>query len=606
MIAQSQASAPTQPHTHSLKDGAVRGVQVLASTAIFGVLQAVVGGQPLLIVGVAEPLVITYGFMYAFAASTPGLGPALFLPWAAWTTLWCGVISLVLASVGAARYVRRFTFFAADVFGAMTAVLFVQQAVRLAATQFREPRVADPAWRLVNGVWSLFVALGLAVTALTLRGARAWRVGGAAGRGLLADYGAALAVLVWSALSFAISGAPARPPGVPARLLFVPPWVDVAFWGAGARGMGAVPGWAVAAALVPGAVMAVLFYFDHGVSARCAVAALGPAGDGDRSKPETYAYDQALMGACAVAAGLAGLPPTNGVLPQAPMHTHALSVAAAEVARARARKAKAAEDKRAGQLRAAEAGRGSGRPGSQAVVSRGAVADEPPSVTTEAAQRDMASALALVDGQRGGAASGTGTPDALAGPPATADPPAHPILETRLAALLQSLGVAAALGAAPALALIPRGAVAGYFLYMALEFVVDSDLAARTLWLLADAAGRRAMTEGSPRPRWAGAAPTNVARFTLLQLALVLGVWGVTWIPLAGIAFPLPIMALVPARDTLLVRWFGADLEALDPGGARGPLCDEGCFTGRRRRARRGGVGGGVEIGRVGEGGDGA
>ena len=27
-----------------------------------------------------------------------------------------------------------------------------------------------------------------------------------------------------------------------------------------------------------------------------------------------------------VAAGVMGLPPTNGVLPQAPMHTHALSV----------------------------------------------------------------------------------------------------------------------------------------------------------------------------------------------------------------------------------------------------------------------------------------
>ena len=36
------------------------GVQVLAATSICGVLQAVVGGQPLLIVGVAEPIVLLY------------------------------------------------------------------------------------------------------------------------------------------------------------------------------------------------------------------------------------------------------------------------------------------------------------------------------------------------------------------------------------------------------------------------------------------------------------------------------------------------------------------------------------------------------------------
>lgn len=55
---------------------------VLAATAITGVLQAVVGGQPLLIVGVAEPIVITYKFMYEFAKDREGrlgwggMGPA--------------------------------------------------------------------------------------------------------------------------------------------------------------------------------------------------------------------------------------------------------------------------------------------------------------------------------------------------------------------------------------------------------------------------------------------------------------------------------------------------------------------------------------------------
>ena len=48
-------------------DGHLSGVQVLIATAIMGVAQAIVGGQPLLIVGVAEPIVLIYSFMYQFA-----------------------------------------------------------------------------------------------------------------------------------------------------------------------------------------------------------------------------------------------------------------------------------------------------------------------------------------------------------------------------------------------------------------------------------------------------------------------------------------------------------------------------------------------------------
>jgi hypothetical protein len=48
-----------------------------------------------------------------------------------------------------------------------------------------------------------------------------------------------------------------------------------------------------------------------------------------------------------------------------------------------------------------------------------------------------------------------------------------------------------------------------------------------------------------------------VVRFTLLQLVYLLGVWALTtWAGIAGIAFPVPIMALVPIRQFLLPRLF--------------------------------------------------
>lgn len=46
-------------------------------------------------------------------------------------------------------------------------------------------------------------------------------------------------------------------------------------------------------------------------------------------------------------------------------------------------------------------------------------------------------------------------------------------------------------------------------------------------------------------------------RFTLLQLVYLLGVWALTtWAGIAGVAFPLPIMALVPLRQFVLPRLF--------------------------------------------------
>ena len=322
------------------------------------------------------------------------------------------------------------------------------------------------------GVFSLFIACGLVATALLLRRARSASVGTPKLRGLVADFGAVIATgeswfwcctdfkretgekkkkldadnfkdsllslslflnkkVLWTGLSFATAGfsptttASSPAPRIPARLAAVEnAWESVAFWATASR-MRAVPPRAVAAALLPAAVVAVLFFFDHGISAlmardvlrdrggagcgggekgeaeaiaetaeagaaaaeeeekaleaggraaKAAAAAAGAASPGNASKtsklkPSAYAYDLFLcvsvlfasserekrkkkkkrrkrgaadeekkthflffsflsfqQGISMVAAGIMGLPPTNGVLPQAPMHTHALSV----------------------------------------------------------------------------------------------------------------------------------------------------------------------------------------------------------------------------------------------------------------------------------------
>ena len=97
-------------------------------------MQALCGGQPLLIVGVAEPIVLMYGYMYSFMQGK--LSTDLFLVWSAWVCVWTAVLLLLLAMLGTCRYIARFTRFSGELFGFLIAMLFIQQFVRGDAESF--------------------------------------------------------------------------------------------------------------------------------------------------------------------------------------------------------------------------------------------------------------------------------------------------------------------------------------------------------------------------------------------------------------------------------------------------------------------------------------
>ncbi|XP_060973929.1 boron transporter 4 isoform X3 [Cannabis sativa] len=65
-------------------DGSFSTVEALASTPICSIIHSISGGQPLLILGVAEPTVIMYTYLYNFAKGREDLGRELFLAWAGW------------------------------------------------------------------------------------------------------------------------------------------------------------------------------------------------------------------------------------------------------------------------------------------------------------------------------------------------------------------------------------------------------------------------------------------------------------------------------------------------------------------------------------------
>ena len=82
-------------------------------------------------------------------------------------------------------------------------------------------------WRLVNGLWALFLAFGTVLTSLKVETARSWRFLTGPLRSFLADYGVVLSVVLWSCLSYALQGAP---PGVPRRLALPNTWDVTTTW----------------------------------------------------------------------------------------------------------------------------------------------------------------------------------------------------------------------------------------------------------------------------------------------------------------------------------------------------------------------------------------
>lgn len=57
----------------------------------------------------------------------------------------------------------------------------------------------------------------------------------------------------------------------------------------------------------------------------------------------------------------------------------------------------------------------------------------------------------------------------------------------------------------------------------------------------------------------------TIATFTMFQTVYLLLCFGITWVPIAGLLFPLLIMLLVPVRQYILPKFFkGVHLQDLD------------------------------------------
>ncbi|KAI0510834.1 hypothetical protein KFK09_011443 [Dendrobium nobile] len=518
-------------------DGVITAVQTLASTAICGIIHSIVGGQPLLVLGVAEPTVLMYTFclillsMICLHLNFQGVRVDFFL-------------LFLLAILGACSIINRFTRVAGELFGMLIAMLFMQQAIKGLVDEFRIPEREDrkalefiPSWRFGNGMFALVLSFGLLLTALRSRKARSWRYGCGWLRGFIADYGVPLMVLIWTAVSYIPSGS--IPKGIPRRLFSPNPWSPTAYanWTV-IKEMTDMPVLYILGAFIPATMIAVLYYFDHSVASQ-----LAQQKEFNLRKPPSFHYDLLLLGFLTLLCGLLGIPPSNGVIPQSPMHTKSLATLKHQLLR--------------NQLVASA--RQSMNQNSSLSQLYGNMEEvyqqmQTPLIYQEQSVRGLKelkeSTIQMV--------SRLGSIDAPVDETMfDIDKEIDDLLpvevkEQRLSNLLQSSMVGCCLAAMPILRKIP------------------TSLAGNQFWerilLLFTAPSRRYKVLEDYHATFVETVPfKTIAFFTLFQTVYLLVCFGITWIPIAGVLFPLMIMLLVPARQYLLPKLFkGAHLTDLD------------------------------------------
>ncbi|KAL3645888.1 putative boron transporter 6 [Castilleja foliolosa] len=529
-------------------DGSLSPAETLISTALCGVIHAVFGGQPLLILGVAEPTIIMYTYLYEFAKST--VGTKLYLAWAGWVCVWTALMLFLLAIFNACTIITRFTRVAGELFGMLISVLFIQEAIKGVVSEFQTPKGESAseekyefAWLYTNGLLSVIFAFGVLLTSLKSRTARSWRYGTGFFRSFIADYGVPLMIVVWTALSYSVPGK--VPSGVPRRLFGSLPWEagSLYHWTV-VKDMGKISAGYVFAAIIPAVMIAGLYFFDHSVAAQ-----LAQQKEFNLKNPPAYHWDIFLLGVMTLICGLLGLPPSNGVLPQSPMHTRSLAVLKRQMIRKK-------------MVKRAKEGMKQQVSHSEIYGRMHAVFVEMEKAPPQTVEKELANLkeAVLKHDEEGDMSKDKFDPEKCI----DLHLPVR-VNEQRVSNFLQSVLVGLAVCAMPVIKMIPTSVLWGYFAYMAIDSLPGNQFWERMMLLLVPPRRRFKVIEEFHASFVESVPFKYIFIFTMFQLVYLMICFGITWIPIAGILFPLPFFLLIYIREHLLPKVFPSHcLQELD------------------------------------------
>lgn len=291
----------------SKTDNQLGAVEVMLSSAVTGMLWSIIAGQPLVILGVTGPVTILTISIYSMSKSW-GIN---FISFYAWAQIWASLMHIILAVVNFCDVIVLITRFSCEIFGCLIAIIYLYTGATGIADKFGGRDDFEGA------LFQLLIALGTAWLAVQLSQARHWVVMNEQARELISDYGPTCALIAWSFVPY--MGSIAR--GVDIETLDVPTNFETTSGRGWLADLTDIPVWAVFAAILPGFITTVLFVFDHNVSSLLAQEA-----EFKLKKPPAFHWDFFVLGICIFVTGILGIPPTNGLIPQAPLHTKSLTV----------------------------------------------------------------------------------------------------------------------------------------------------------------------------------------------------------------------------------------------------------------------------------------
>ena len=283
-------------------------IEVVFSTGLCGVIFSLFSIQPLTILGVTGPFSVLAENIYSLCVESFNVP---FLPFMAWSLIHACWMHWLLAIFNAHDWTMRYvTEFSAEIFSLLNSIIYFHKAVQ-------ELQLARDRLDFASFLYAIIGAVGTFLLALFLSTAESWkplfhryvRMG-------LREYAAAISIIFFIGIPYAGELAALDKDTLQVSTTFRPSSPDrsvffVRFW--------EIPVAWIFAAIIPGVIITVLFFFDHEVSSIiCTIDRYGT------KKPGGFALDVVLLGATTAMCGILGIPPANGLLPQAPLHSESL------------------------------------------------------------------------------------------------------------------------------------------------------------------------------------------------------------------------------------------------------------------------------------------
>lgn len=283
-------------------------IEVVFSTGLCGVIFSLFSIQPLTILGVTGPFSVLAENIYALCDE---VFKVPFLPFMAWSLIHAAWLHYILAIINAHDWTMRYvTTFATEIFSLLNSIIYFHKAIQ-------ELERAHDTLSFAAFLYAVIGAVGTMLLAIFLSTAESWkplfhryiRMG-------LTEYAAAISIIIFIAMPHIGELAYLDKMTLPVSSSFKPTSPDrdkffVEFW--------TLPIECVFAAIIPGIIITILFFFDHEVSSIiCTIDRYGTR------KPGGFAWDIILLGTTTALCGILGIPPANGLLPQAPLHSESL------------------------------------------------------------------------------------------------------------------------------------------------------------------------------------------------------------------------------------------------------------------------------------------